>query len=100
MYSLFDRNSLIIRILYLFVVFNVISILVFVFYIVQQDRSQISATMEDTLRQIATEKAKVISMSMQQVAVQTENLRMWTQEYHQDGFPFYHVHKQESGGRS
>lgn len=81
MYPLFDKNSLITRIVFLFLVFNVISILVFVFYIVQQDRNRITATMEDTLRQIATEKAKVISMSMHQVETQTENLGRWTLEY-------------------
>lgn len=74
------RKSLVTRILILFIIFNMISIFVFTFYIFQQDRYRMAKTVKDTIRKIALEKAEIISLTMNYVASETENLAMWTME--------------------
>lgn len=78
---LFDRNSLVTRILALFIILNMLSIFVFIFYIVQGDRYRMERNVEGTIREIATEKAAVISMTMNHVANEAENLALWTMEF-------------------
>jgi hypothetical protein len=57
-----------------------VSIFVFTFYIVQQDRYRMGQTAEDTIRKIALEKAEIISLSMNYIASEAENLAMWTMD--------------------
>lgn len=78
--TLLNRDSLVTRILILFVIFNMVSIFVFTFYIVQQDRYRMGQTAEDTIRKIALEKAEIISLSMNYIASEAENLAMWTMD--------------------
>lgn len=77
----FDRNSLVTRVLILFVVFNVVSIFVFSFYMVQQDHQRVAELAEESILEIAMEKAHVIDLIMKNVAYTTESLANWTTEY-------------------
>ena len=63
---LFDRNSLVSQILLIFIVFNIIAMLSFTFYVLQQDRKSTIKNMEDSLQAIAAEKANTVSLVMGQ----------------------------------
>lgn len=76
-----DRNSLVIRILVLFMVFNLFSIIAVTFYMLQQDHNRVEANIQASISEIAMEKAEVISLTMRHVANETENLAMWASEY-------------------
>ena len=75
-----DGNSIVARILILFVILNVVSIFVFLFYINQKDRAEMEKNVEETLAEIAAEKAEVISLTMEAMAAETENLAFWTMD--------------------
>lgn len=78
---LFDRNSLVSQILLIFIVFNIIAMLSFAFYVLQQDRKSTIKNMEDSLQAIAAEKANTVSLVMGQIVKDTESLAKWTSEY-------------------
>lgn len=75
-----DRNSLVARILILFVALNVVTIFVFLFYINQKDSFEMERNIKATLKEIAAEKAEVISLTMEQITAETENLAIWTMD--------------------
>lgn len=77
----FNRNSLVTRIVILFVIFNIVSLFIFTFYIWRQDQYRMSQNVEESIYEIASEKAKVISITMNNIANETEDLAKWTTEY-------------------
>jgi len=78
---LFDRNSLVSQILLVFIAFNIIAMLSFTFYVLQQDRKSTIKNMEDSLQAIAAEKANTVSLVMGQIVKDTESLAKWTNEF-------------------
>jgi len=79
--KLFDKNSLVSQILLIIIIFNIIAIAVFTFYVLQQDRRNTIKNTEDSLQEIANEKAQNISLVMGQIAKETESLAKWTNEF-------------------
>ena len=77
----FNRNSLVTRILILFVIFNMVSLFIFTFYIWRQDQYRMAQNVEESIHEIASEKAKVISITMNNIANETDDLAKWTIEY-------------------
>lgn len=77
----FDRNSLVTRILVLFVLFNVISIVMFVLFIQQHDRKSASQSVDETIREMANEKAEIISITIDNLMHESKNLALWAIEY-------------------
>jgi len=77
----FDKNSLVSQILIIFIVFNMIVISAFTFYVLQQDKKRANQYIEDSLQEIASEKANMVSLVMGQIAKETESFAQWTEEY-------------------
>lgn len=75
------RNSLVTRVLIIFIIFNMISIFAFTLFIFQKDRQKTIQNIETTIQEIAMEKAEVINLTMDHAANESENLAMWTMEY-------------------
>ena len=77
----FDKNSLVSQILFIIIVFNIIAIAFFTFYVLQQDRKNTIKNTEDSLQEIAYEKALNVSLVMGQIAKEAESLAEWTTEF-------------------
>lgn len=77
----FLNRSLVSQILLLFIIFNTVSIAMFSFYVIKQDQKMAERNIEESLREIVNEKAQLISLTMRQIADETENLALWTEEY-------------------
>lgn len=77
----FDRNSLVSQILFIFVIFNILAILSFNFYVLQQDRKSRVKNIEENLQAIATEKANTVSLVMGDLVRETKDLAKWTGEF-------------------
>ncbi|MEA4986745.1 MAG: ATP-binding protein [Anaerovorax sp.] len=75
------RKSLVTNILIVFVFFNTISLLVFTFFVIQQDKQTARRNVESSLLALASEKANSISMIMKNVAHEAENTATWAEEY-------------------
>ena len=73
-------RSLVTRVLLLFTLFNILSLALMIFFVIQQDRGKTKEMMEESIREITNEKARVISMSLSQVAYDVENLANWAEE--------------------
>ncbi|HVI39884.1 MAG TPA: cache domain-containing protein, partial [Anaerovoracaceae bacterium] len=77
----FDRNSLVSQILVIFTIFNIIAIAAFTFYVTQQDKKRTTQYIEDSMQEIASEKANTVSLVMGQIAKETESFAQWTDEF-------------------
>lgn len=75
------RRSLVLQILIVFILFNIISILLFTFYIIKNDEIISKKNAEDSLQIIAQEKAQLISYMMNQVENEAKNIAEWATEY-------------------
>ena len=75
------RKSLVTNILIVFVFFNTISLLVFTFFVIQQDKQTARRNVESSLLALASEKANSISMIMKNVAYEAENTATWAEKY-------------------
>ncbi|WP_324825630.1 ATP-binding protein [Sinanaerobacter sp. ZZT-01] len=75
------RKSLVTNILIVFILFNAISLLVFTFFVIQQDKQTARRNVESSLLELASEKANSISMIMKNVAYEAENTATWAEKY-------------------
>jgi Signal transduction histidine kinase len=77
----FDKNSLVSQILVVFIIFNAIAISAFTVYVLQQDKKRANLYMEDSLQEIAAEKANTISLVMGQIEKEADSFAELTEEY-------------------
>lgn len=82
-----SKRSFVRQILSLFLLFHVLSLLVFNLFIFQENRSTALKNIDDSLMEIVTEKAQLISLTMQQIGMEAENLALWTEYYLQHTQP-------------
>lgn len=75
------RRSLVINILVVFILFNLISLFVFAGYASYQDHESAQKSTEASIKEIAFEKANVISLTLSTFAYETENLASWAKYY-------------------
>ena len=75
------RSSLVINILVVFILFNLTSLFVFAAYVFYQDREAAQKSTEASIKEIAFEKANVISLTLTTFAYETENLASWARYY-------------------
>jgi len=65
----------------MFIVLNILSVVLFSYYLYYTDRAHRIENLEDTLDKIVVEKAQRISLTMQHIGNEAENLANWTEEY-------------------
>ncbi|WP_165445252.1 ATP-binding protein [Bacilliculturomica massiliensis] len=75
------RSSLVINILVVFILFNLTSLFVFAAYVFYQDREAAQKSTEASIKEIAFEKANVISLTLTTFSYETENLASWARYY-------------------
>lgn len=76
-----SRKSFVRQILSLFILFHIVSILIFSLFVFQENRSTASQSIDDSLMEIVKEKAQLVSLTMQQIGAEAENLALWTEHY-------------------
>lgn len=76
-----DRRSLVTNILVFFILFNLISLFVFAAYVFYQDHASAQRSTEASVKEIAFEKANVISLTLTAFSYETENLADWADYY-------------------
>ncbi len=75
------RKSLVTNILIVFLSFNTVSLLVFAFFVMQQDKRAVWRNVESSLAALAAEKANSISMILKNVGYEAENTATWAEKY-------------------
>lgn len=78
------RRSFVSQMLFLFILFHLISVILFSYFLFQQDRKQSNENLEDTLNEIVREKSQLISLVIERIENEAENLARWTENYLED----------------
>ena len=69
------------RVVLLFAVCNLVSVLLFSFNMFSMDKANNQKKLELTLNDIVIERSQLISLTMQQIETETENVAKWTETY-------------------
>ena len=69
------------RVVLLFAVCNLVSVLLFSFNMFSMDKANNQKKLELTLKDIVIERSQLISLTMQQIETETENVAKWTETY-------------------
>lgn len=79
------RKSLVMNIIAVFLVFNILSILLFTYYVMAEEENKSLEYARNSLREIVEEKSELISIRFQQIENQAQMLGIWTEKLLQKG---------------
>ena len=74
------RKSLVMNIIAVFLVFNILSILLFTYYVMAEEENKSLEYARNSLREIVEEKSELISIRFQQIENQAQMLGIWTEK--------------------